>query len=167
VGFRNEEERSMLRVHEFLTRRALGLCFALVAGALAAGCSTVGPDDAANATGSLDGLVRSDRGWTVPSMEILIWCEGTTQSSGIEYAATTDGSGVFSLEDIDLGEPSAYVRDYEIYLNRTRQSSAALNESYGTYSGTISIERDPSGTAEFVLPWIERDPKQPSAPMEF
>jgi len=157
----------MLRVHEFLTRRALGLCLVLVASALAAGCSTIGPDDAPNATGSLDGLVRSDRGWAVPSMEILLWCEGTTQSSGIEYAATTNGSGTFCLEDIDLGEPNAYVRNYEIYLNRTRQSSAPLNASYGTYSGTISVERDPSGTCEFVLPWVERDPKQPSVPTEF
>jgi len=83
----------MLTVQTFKRRAALAVCCSLAVVAMAAGCSTVGPD-ASNATGSLEGTVSSDRGG-VPSMEIRLWCAGTTQDAGLEYRTTTDVSGDF------------------------------------------------------------------------
>lgn len=151
----------MLNGQTFLRRGALAACAVIVAGALATGCSTVGLDDS-NATGSLDGTVQSDRGHAVPSMEVCLWCAGTVQATELEYRATTDESGTFELDDIDLGTPSAYAKTYEVYVNRTRESVEPINDWYGTYSGTVSVERDPAGSVGFVIAWIDHTPEQPS-----
>ena len=152
----------MFSVLSAARRAMLVLCAVVAVGALGAGCSTVGPDDGSNATGSLDGTVRSDRGDCVPSMEVRLWCAGTTQSSELEYVATTDPSGTFGLDGVDLGDPDALAKTYEVYVNRTRDSETPLNDWYGTYSGAVSVERDPSGTVEFVLRWIDHTPEQPT-----
>jgi hypothetical protein len=156
----------MLSGHTFLRRGALAACAVMVAGALATGCSTVGPDDSLNATGSLDGTVQSDRGNPVPSMEVCLWCAGTTEDTELEYRATTGESGTFELADIDLGGPHAFAKTYEVYVNRTRECTEPINDWYGTHSGTVSVERDPGGPVEFVITWIDHTPAQPSQNIE-
>jgi hypothetical protein len=154
----------MLSVQRLKSRGVLVACCSVAAAIMAAGCSTVGPDTP-NATGSLEGAVRSDRGG-VPSMEVHLWCAGTTQSAGLEYCATTDESGEFDLADIDLGSPDAMSRTYEVYVNRTRDSASPVNDWYGTYNGAVSVERDPSGAVDFRVRWMGPTPLQPSGPLE-
>lgn len=156
----------MLNGLALLRRGALAACAVVVAGALATGCSTVGPDDSLNATGALDGRVQSDRGTPAPSMEVCLWCAGTTEAAELEYRATTDESGTFALEDIDLGGPHAYAKTYDVFVNRTRESAEPINDWYGTYSGTVSVEREPGAPVEFVITWIDRTPDQPSQNIE-
>lgn len=146
----------------FLRRGALAACAVVVAGVLATGCSTVGPGDSSNATGSLDGTIQSDRGDPVPSMEVCLWCEGTTEAAELEYRATTDESGTFELDDIDLGGQHAFAKTYDVFVNRTRESEDPVNDWYGTYSGTVSVEKEPGGPVEFVVTWIDRTPEQPT-----
>jgi len=98
-------------------------------------------------------------------MEIHLWCAGTTQDTGLEYCATTDASGEFELDDIDLGAPDATSKTYQVYVNRTRDSASPLNDWYGTYSGAVSIERDPSGAVSFQVCWVGPTSSQPVDPL--
>jgi hypothetical protein len=156
----------MLSGQTVMRRGALVACAVVVAGAFATGCSTVGLDDPSNATGSLDGTVQSTRGGPVPSMDVSLWCAGTTEDTELEYRATTDGSGTFALEDVDLGEPHALAKTYDVFVNRTRESAEPINDWYGTYSGTVSVEREPGGPIEFVVTWVDRTPELPSQNIE-
>jgi hypothetical protein len=156
----------MLNAQALLRRGTLAACAVVAVVALATGCSTVGPDDLSNAMGSLDGTVRSDRGNPAPSMEVCLWCEGTTQSSELEYRATTDASGTFELDEIDLGAPHSFAKTYQVFVNRTRGSADPINDWYGTYSGTVSVEKEPGAPVEFVLTWIDHIPEQPSQIIE-
>jgi hypothetical protein len=156
----------MLSDQAFWRRGALAACAVVVAGALATGCSTVGPDDSSNATGSLDGTVQSSRGTPAPSMEVCLWCAGTTEATELEYRATTDEAGTFGLDDIDLGGPHAYSKTYDVFVNRTRESSDPINDWYGTYSGTVSVERESGSPVGFVVTWIDHTPEQPTQGIE-
>ena len=156
----------MLSDLTLLRRGALAACAVFAAGALVTGCSTVGVDDLSNATGTLDGTVQSDRGNPVPSMEVCLWCAGTIETTELEYRATTSQSGTFELEHVDLGSPDAYAKTYEVYLNRTRECAEPINDWYGTYSGTVSVEKDPGTPVQYVIVWIDHTPEQPSHNME-
>lgn len=156
----------MLSGQAFVRRGALVACAVIAAAAFTTGCSTVGPDDPWNATGSLDGTIQSDRGDPVPSMEVCLWCAGTTEAAELEYRTTTDVSGTFELDDIDLGAPDASAKTYDVFVNRTRESTEPINDWYGTYSGTVSVEKEPGAPVEFIVTWIDRTPEQPSDIMQ-
>jgi len=156
----------MSKGQAFLRRCALAACVALVAGVAGTGCSTVGLDDLSNATGSLAGTVQSDRGVAVPSMEVCLWCDGTTEATELEYRATTTESGIFELDDIDLGSPHAFAKTYEVFVNRTRDCADPINDWYGTHSGTVSVEKEPGAAVSFVVTWIDHTPEEPSQNME-
>ncbi len=156
----------MSKGHTFLGRCALAAGVVLIAGTLGTGCSTVGLDDSSNATGSLQGTVQSDRGAAVPSMEVCLWCAGTTEATELEYRATTAESGTFELDDIDLGSPHAFAKTYEVFVNRTRDCADPINDWYGTHSGTVSVEKEPGAAVSFVVTWIDHTPEEPAQTIE-
>ncbi len=133
---------------------------AAVAGLVASGCSTTGPESSWEGnSGSVSGSVRSDRGSAVSGIAVYLWRQAGTESELTEYYVTTDADGEWQIENVELGEPHAYKQSYGVCVNRTPGSALAINEAFGTYTSTIVVEADECAVVDIVLS-EEGEPEQ-------
>ncbi len=132
----------------------------LAAAALSlAGCSAIGPESTwSGSEGLIEGTIVSDSAKELPGIEVLLWGGIDEECNAIEYCATTDLSGRYTVDGVELGSAHAYERTYEIYVNRTPSSAMPMNDGYGTYTGTVTVSAN--GTWHDVV-IVEAEPGPP------
>jgi len=153
----------MLSVQALVSRGAPAAIVIVLMGMLAAGCSTVASDEALTAsTGRLDGTVRSDAGASVDGIEVSVWCDESAQGTAQEYSTTTNASGTFTLEDVEVGSTHTFSRTYEICVNCTPVSTSSIDARYGTYTGTVCVWKDEATPVEIEIEWNGDGPPDPA-----
>jgi hypothetical protein len=143
-----------------LHRASLGAAVLAVVAILLAGCSTSNPTGSSTEDwGSLEGSVSSDRGAWLPNIEVHLWTEIGEERTVVQYDAVTNANGVYEIEEIDLSHVTGNSEDYEIYVNRTKGSALPINEGYGAYASTVTIEKGAVATADIEI--VEEGPIDP------
>ena len=105
-----------------------------------AGCSAIGPEATwSGSEGLIEGTVLSDSAKELPGIEVLLWGGIDENNDPIEYWVTTDLSGTYIVDSVELGSAHSYERTYEMYVNRTSSSATPRNDAYGTYTGTVTV----------------------------
>jgi hypothetical protein len=143
-----------------LHRASLAAAALAVVAIVLAGCSTSSPTGSSTEDwGSLEGSVSSDRGATLGNIEVHLWTQIGEERTVIEYDAVTDATGAYEIEDIDLSHVTGSSEDYELYVNRTKGSALPIDENYGSYASTVTIEKGGVATADIEI--IEEGPIDP------
>ncbi|MBN2564972.1 MAG: carboxypeptidase regulatory-like domain-containing protein [Candidatus Eisenbacteria bacterium] len=144
-------------------RRLMQLVVVVSMVGILAGCSSMGADDSwTGNTGSVTGTVVSDKGTTLPDIEVCLWCESDNESREVEYEVQTCDQGTFSFTDLDLGTVHSFARTYEIYVNCTKSSATAVDSDYRTWTSTITVGADQTCTVDVVLNKVPDVPGDPS-----
>jgi hypothetical protein len=132
----------------------------VIAAVALTGCSTSNPTGSTNDDwGSVAGTVSSDRGLPVANIEIHLWAEIEPGRTIAQYDVVTDAEGAYEIEEIDLSYASGSSEDYEIYANRTKGSALPVNEHYGTYAATVTVEKGEVVTLDIEI--VESGPGDP------
>jgi hypothetical protein len=132
-----------------LHRVAVATALLAVAALGVAGCSMVGPESSWDGNeGSISGTVRSDGGSALAGIDVSL----RAQDAGgqwIEYNVTTDATGSYRVNSMELGQAHAYEMNYTVYVNRTDSSALPIVSSYGTHVATVPVQA--SGTSYDVV----------------
>ena len=122
------------------------------------GCSSVEPNDVwADTTGTLTGRVQSDEGDAVGGIDVWL----TDESGEYSYTTETDTSGDYSFDAVPMTANHSFTSEYELCVNRDPEDNQRVNQSYGTYRGSVTIERGEVSTYDVVIAYIEDDPGDP------
>jgi hypothetical protein len=143
-----------------LHRASLVALAVTIAAMVAGGCSSSNP--AASTTedwGSLVGSVSSDRGRTLASIQVHVWTQVGDDRTAVQYDAVTGANGAYEINDIDLSHLTGSSEDWELYVNRTKSSALPINDAYGTYTSTVTLEKGVVTTADVEI--IEAGPIDP------
>ena len=150
-----------MRSRSGLLHRASLVAAALaVAALLLAGCSTTSPTGSSTEDwGSLTGSVSSDRGTALGNIQVHLWTQVGDERTVIQYDAVTGTNGAYEIDDIDLSYVAGSSEVYELYVNRTKGSALPINDNYGSYASTVTIEKGAVTTANVEI--IEEGPIDP------
>ena len=125
---------------------------------LVAGCSSMGPDDASElGAGGVSGTVTTQRGAGIPSIAVTM----CSDFESTEQTTQTGETGDFSVADLEMSAKHAFSETYDVYVNRTSSSSTPLDDSYGTYCGTVVVAKDQTATLSIVLERVDDGPSDP------
>jgi hypothetical protein len=128
-------------------------------GLAVAGCSVTGTDSAGSGgMGSLEGTVMTGRGVPLAAIEVELWTDSGLGDTQTEYHTTTNAYGRYSFDDVEL---SSTEETCEIYVNRTRSDNSSINEIYGTYWQTVTMQKN--DTVDLDLPIQELIPGDPQS----
>jgi len=143
-----------------LHRASLVAASLTVVAALLAGCSSSNPTGSSlEDWGSLEGSVSSDRGAPLGDIQVHMWAQIGEERTVVQYEATTAEDGAYEIEDIDLSHAVGSSQDYELYVNRTKSSALPINEEYGSYATTVTIQKGAVATANIEI--VEEGPIDP------
>lgn len=115
------------------------------------GCSMVSPESSwTGSEGSISGTVSSDGGSALAGIDVRMYGQAAGGES-VDYCATTDANGSYSVDCVELGGPHAYEMDYVIYVNRTASSAVPIVTNYGTHVATVSVATSGSSYDAVIL----------------
>ena len=153
----------MLSVGILVRRGAPAAVAILLAGLLASGCSTVTSDDSwTGSTGTLEGVVRSEIDQPADGVDVYIWCDASADMAAQQYRVATNDAGCFTIENVELGSAHAFAKTYYICVNCAPLSMVAVDTRFGTYSGSVYVQKDGGTPYEIEIDWIPSGPGEPA-----
>ena len=148
----------MMWSSRFWRRTATAMMVLGVTALMMTGCSSFGPEASTEVgSGDISGTVMTPRGAGIPEIEVTFYAD----FDGTEYDTQTSTAGVFDVSDLMLGTKHAFTETYEVWVNRTRESSAPIDQDFGTYYGTVDVAKDQTVTVSFVLQRVDNGPEDP------